>query len=150
WPAREPEAKVQELQPEVEERAAARLRASQPPAEQLAAGLKRVPPAADRLQGAQVTACQESAHCLDVRAEAVVHSHHDALAILLARLEHALDTCHGEREGPLDSTPRASTVTRQCFAPISAPIVPFPPAVIWSSASSTNVPSIALPLPLRR
>src|SRR5438034_11834827 len=34
---------------------------------------------------------------LDVRAEAVVHSHHHALAELLACLEHALDTCHGER-----------------------------------------------------
>ncbi len=33
-------------------------------------------------------------------------------------------------ESPLDNTPRASTVTRQRFAPNSAPSVPFRPAVI--------------------
>src|SRR5207245_3327032 len=52
-------------------------------------------------------------------------------------------------ESPLDSTPRASNVTRQCRAPTSAPIVPFRPAVISFRASWTNVPLMAGPLPWR-
>src|SRR6266702_4414092 len=52
-------------------------------------------------------------------------------------------------ESPLDSTPRASKVKRQRLAPTSVPIVPFSPAVISLSASCTNVPSMAGPLPWR-
>jgi len=107
-PAREPEAQVQELQPEVQERAAARLLAPQPPAELLPAGLKRVPPAADRLQHPEVAASEKPAHRLDIRAKAVVHAHHHALAVLLARLQYALHAREGEREGALAQhvTPR--------------------------------------------
>src|SRR5256886_13703550 len=65
-PARERETQVQELQPEIEERAATRLQAPQPPAELLAAGLKRVPPAADRLQRPEVAAGAEPPPPLDV------------------------------------------------------------------------------------
>src|SRR5205085_12024522 len=51
---------------------------------------------------------------------------------------------------PLDSTPRPSSVKRQAFERLnSKPIVPFNPAVMTSSASSTNVPLIAGPLPFR-
>src|SRR5438309_2559077 len=50
---------------------------------------------------------------------------------------------------PLDRTPRASSVNRQRLAPISAPIVPFRPAVIEFSASCTKVPLMAGPLPCR-
>src|SRR5439155_642533 len=52
-------------------------------------------------------------------------------------------------ETPLDSTPRASKMKRQRLAPISVPTVPFRPAVIELSASWTNVPSMAGPLPCR-
>src|SRR6185295_2837251 len=52
---------------------------------------------------------------------------------------------------PLDSTPRPSTVKRKARVRLNSnPIVPFKPAVTTSSASSTNVPLIAGPLPLRR
>src|SRR5712671_4348215 len=51
---------------------------------------------------------------------------------------------------PLDNTPRPSTVNRQAGERLNSnPMVPLSPAVITSSASSTNVPLIAVPLPLR-
>src|SRR5207249_7422904 len=51
---------------------------------------------------------------------------------------------------PLDTVPRPSTVNRHAGeSRNSAPILPFRPAVMTSSASSTNVPLIAAPLPLR-
>ena len=53
-------------------------------------------------------------------------------------------------EQRLDSTPRPSSVNRHAGERLNSnPIVPFKPAVITSSASSTNVPLIAGPLPLR-
>src|SRR5258708_13404977 len=47
-------------------------------------------------------------------------------------------------DSPLESTPRASSVKRHRLAPISAPSVPFSPAVISFKASCTNVPKSAL------
>ncbi len=54
-------------------------------------------------------------------------------------------------ESPLETTPRPSSVNRQARESAnSAPIVALNPALISSKASSTNVPLMALPLPLRR
>src|SRR2546423_934615 len=240
-------------------------RAPPPPADALTARLKRVPPAPDGLQLADVAPRQESPQGLHVRPEAVVHAHHHPLAVFLARLQHPLDARDGEGEralaqhvyarrerrddvdlvqvvgrtdrhrigagvfqhlfdvverlldlepggerlrfaqvvvadgrhfhagqppqrrqmgdlrdgsgpdhgdadrvahfaaqwyitpdrrdavdNPLERTPRASSVKRHRFAPNSAPMVPFSPAVISFRASCTNVPLIAAPLPWRK
>src|SRR5204863_5131235 len=51
---------------------------------------------------------------------------------------------------PVERTPRPSSVNRHAFERLNSwPSVPLSPAVMMSSASSTNVPSIAAPLPLR-
>src|SRR5207247_10551386 len=83
-PAGEPETEVDQGEAQVEHRASARLLAAQPPPEQLATGLERVPPAAHRLQGADVAARQEAPHGLDVGPAAVVNPHHTAFGVLRA------------------------------------------------------------------
>src|SRR5258705_9310003 len=51
---------------------------------------------------------------------------------------------------PLDSVPRPSSVNRQAWDRLNSnPIVPLSPAVMTSRASSTKVPLIAAPPPLR-
>ncbi len=100
-PAREPETEIDQRQAEVEHRSAAGLLTPQPPSEQLATGLERVPSGAHGLQGAEVAAREKPSHRLDIGAKPVVHPHHHPLAVFLARLEDALHATEVQGQGPL-------------------------------------------------